>query len=75
MDGYYIILGSAYNYSKAYEFWNEWLAVFEHAEILTYEDDLYRIGVFAGSTEDQATRNFNIAKDKKKDIWILRPAN
>ena len=75
MDGYYIILGSAYNYSKAYEFWNEWLAVFEHAEILTYENDLYRIGVFAGSTEDQATRNFNIAKDKKKDIWILRPAN
>ncbi|MFY9282007.1 MAG: hypothetical protein WAO92_08385, partial [Bacteroidia bacterium] len=70
-----IILGSAYNYSKAYEFWNEWLAVFEDAEILAYENDLYRIGFFAGSTEEQVTRNFNIAKEKKQDIWILRQAN
>lgn len=74
-DGYYIILGTAYNYNQAYELWNNWLVNFEDAEILAYENDLYRIGFFAGSTEEQATRNFNIAKEKKKDIWILRPAH
>jgi hypothetical protein len=70
-----IILGTAYNYNQAYELWNNWLGNFEDAEILAYENDLYRIGFFAGSTEEQATRNFNIAKEKKKDIWILRPAH
>ena len=74
-DGYYIILGTTYNYGQAYELWNTWLVDFKDAEILAYENDLYRIGFFAGSTEEQATRNFNLAKDKKKDCWILRPAH
>ena len=73
--GYYIIIGSAYNYTQAYKLWNTWLVDFEDAEILAYENDLYRIGFFAGSTEEQATRSFNLAKEKKKDIWILRPAH
>jgi hypothetical protein len=70
---YYIIIGSSYSYSQAYDFWNSWLPKFNGAEILEYENGLYRIGFYAGATEDAATRTYNDARLIKKDIWILRP--
>ena len=72
---YYIIIGSSYSYSQAYDFWTTWLPSFNGAEILEYDNDLYRIGFYAGSSEEQAMQTFNESRLKKKDIWILRPKN
>ena len=72
---YYIIIGSSYSYSQAYDFWTTWLPSFNGAEILEYHNDLYRIGFYAGSSEEQAMQMFNESRVKKKDIWILRPKN
>ena len=72
---YYIILGSTYSYAQAYDFWTTWLSSFNGAEILEYDNDLYRIGFYAGSSEEQAMQTFNESRLKKKDIWILRPKN
>ena len=70
---YYIILGSSYDYAQAYDFWNKWMPTFNGAEILEYENGLYRIGFYAGNSEVQAVESFNKARKLKKDIWILRP--
>ena len=72
---YYIIIGSSYNYAQAYDFWNKWIGKFSGAEILEYGNGLYRIGYYAGDSEENAMRSFNEAKKLKKDIWILRPKN
>jgi hypothetical protein len=72
---YYIIIGSTYSYAQAYDFWTTWLPSFNGAEILEYDNDLYRIGFYAGSSEEQAMQTFNESRLKKKDIWILRPKN
>jgi hypothetical protein len=72
---YYIIIGSSYSYAQAYDFWTTWLPSFNDAEILEYDNDLYRIGFYAGSSEEQAMQMFNESRVKKKDIWILRPKN
>jgi hypothetical protein len=72
---YYIIIGSSYSYAQAYDFWTTWLPSFNGAEILEYDNDLYRIGIYAGSSEEQAMQTFNESRLKKKDIWILRPKN
>ena len=72
---YYIIIGSTYSYAQAYDFWTTWLPSFNGAEILEYHNDLYRIGFYAGSSEEQAMQMFNESRVKKKDIWILRPKN
>jgi hypothetical protein len=72
---YYIIIGSTYSYAQAYDFWTRWLPSFNGAEILEYDNDLYRIGFYAGSSEEQAMQTFNESRLKKKDIWILRPKN
>ena len=72
---YYIIIGSSYNYAQAYDFWNKWIDNFSGAEILEYGNGLYRIGFYAGDSEENALRSFNEAKKIKKDIWILRPKN
>jgi hypothetical protein len=70
---YYIIIGSTYDYTQAYDFWNKWIPKFNGAEILEYENGLYRIGFSAGANEDEAAIAYNKAKEHKKDIWILRP--
>jgi hypothetical protein len=70
---YYIIIGSSYNYAQAYDFWNKWLSNFSGAEILEYGNGLYRIGYYAGNTEEAAVRTYNEAKKIKKDVWVLRP--
>ena len=72
---YYIIIGSSYSYAQAYDFWTTWLPSFNGVEILEYDNDLYRIGFYAGSSEEQAMQTFNESRVKKKDIWILRPKN
>ena len=72
---YYIIIGSSYSYAQAYDFWTTWLPSFNGVEILVYDNDLYRIGFYAGSSEEQAMQTFNESRVKKKDIWILRPKN
>lgn len=72
---YYIIIGSSYSYAQAYDFWTRWLPSFNGAEILEYDNDLYRIGFYAGSSEEQAMQTFNESRLKKKDVWILRPKN
>lgn len=72
---YYIIIGSSYSYAQAYDFWTRWLPSFNGAEILEYDNDLYRIAFYAGSSEEQAMQTFNESRLKKKDIWILRPKN
>jgi hypothetical protein len=72
---YYIIIGSSYSYAQAYDFWTTWLPSFNGAEILEYDNDLYRIGFYAGSSEEQAMQTFNESRLIKKDIWILRPKN
>jgi hypothetical protein len=72
---YYIIIGSSYSYAQAYDFWTMWLPSFNGAKILEYDNDLYRIGFYAGISEAQAMQTFNESILKKKDIWILRPKN
>jgi hypothetical protein len=72
---YYIVLGSSYNYAQAYDYWNEWINEFSSAEILEYGNGLYRIGFYAGDSEENALKSFNEANKIKKDIWILRPKN
>jgi len=72
---YYIIIGSTYNYAQAYDFWTIWLPSFNSAKILEYDNGLYRIGFYAGSSEEKVMQTFNESRVKKKDIWILRPEN
>jgi len=74
-DLYYIIIGSTYNYAKAYEFRTTWFPSFNSAEILEYDNGLYRIGFYAGSSEEKAMQTFRASRVKKKDVWILRPKN
>jgi hypothetical protein len=70
---YYIIIMSSYSYTQAYDYWNKWIPDFNSAEILEYENGLYRIGFYAGSSEQAALEVYNNAKKIKKDIWLLRP--
>ncbi|PCJ67246.1 MAG: hypothetical protein COA58_02710 [Bacteroidetes bacterium] len=72
---YYIIIGSTYNYAQAYDYWNEWISSFSGAEILEYDNGLYRIGFYGGKDEDQVLSLFNEARKLKNDVWILRPEN
>jgi len=72
---YYIVIGSTYDYAQAYDFWTKWLPTFSGAEILEYGNGLYRIGYFAGTDENQASKSYNEARKYKKDVWILRPKN
>lgn len=71
---YYVILSSMYDYAEAYDFLTEWLPQFEKAEILEYENNLYRIALYAGTSEEEARNIYNEAKEKRQEIWILRPA-
>jgi hypothetical protein len=70
---YYIIIVSSYSYTQAYDYWNKWITYFNSAEILEYENELYRIGFYAGSSEEAALKVYNDAKKIKKDIWLIRP--
>jgi hypothetical protein len=70
---YYIIIVSSYSYTQAYDYWNKWIPDFNSAEILEYENGLYRIGFYAGSSEEAALEVYNDAKKIKKDIWLIRP--
>ena len=74
-QSYYIILGSSYDYSEAYDFWSKWLPDFYNLEIFEYNNNLYRIGFYAGDTEEQATESFKNAQNMSPDAWILRPTN
>ena len=70
---YYIIIGSTNEYSAAYDFWNKWMPSFNGTEILEYDNNLYRIGFYAGPNEEKAMESFKKARAIKKDVWILRP--
>jgi hypothetical protein len=70
---YYIIIVSSYSYTQAYDYWNKWISDFNSAEILEYENGLYRIGFYAGSSEEAALDAYNNAKLIKQDLWLLRP--
>ena len=70
---YYIIIVSSYSYTQAYDYWNKWIPDFNSAEILEYENGLYRIGFYAGTSEEAALEVYNDAKKIKKDIWLIRP--
>jgi hypothetical protein len=64
---------SSYSYTQAYDYWNKWISDFNSAEILEYENGLYRIGFYAGGNEEAALNAYNNAKLIKQDLWLLRP--
>ncbi len=70
---YYVIVGSTYSYSSAYDLWSKWIDVYDQLEILQFENGLYRVAYYAGSNEEDAMAEFNTAKIHKDDLWILRP--
>ncbi len=72
---FYIIIGSAYNYVQAYDFWNKWIKTFNNIEILESPNGLYRVGYYAGSDETKAMSEYKKARKIKHSVWILRPQN
>jgi hypothetical protein len=70
---YYIIIGSTNDYASAFDFWQKWAPQFHNLEILEYENSLYRIGFYGGSTETQVRNLFTESKKKKADMWLLKP--
>jgi hypothetical protein len=72
---YIIVIASAYDYAEAYDFWTKWLPLFSKAEILEYENGLYRIGFYVGTKEDEAVNVYHEARELKEDIWLLHPKN
>ena len=70
---FYIIVGSFYNYTTAYEVWSKWIDVYDKLEILEYDHGLYRVAYLAGNNEKEAMKEFNAARIHKEDLWILRP--
>jgi hypothetical protein len=74
VDGmFYVIVGSSYSYSSAYDLWSKWIDIYDRLEILKYESGLFRVAYYAGSNEADAMLEFNQAKVHKDDLWILRP--
>ena len=74
-SSYLIVIASKYDYSEAYDSWTTWLPSFNKAEILEYDNSLYRVGFYVGNDEDEAVTLYNKAKEFKKDIWLLHPTN
>ncbi len=74
-SSYLIIIASAYDYAEAYDSWTKWLPSFSKAEILEYDNGLYRVGFYIGKDEDEAVTSYNKAKEIKQGIWLLRPSN
>jgi hypothetical protein len=71
---YYVIFGSTRSYNSAYAFWQKWRNLFPNAEILEdSENGIYRVGEYAGYTQNEAMIVYQKAKKLKSDVWILRP--
>lgn len=70
---FYIILDSKYDRQEANQSLKNLQSLFLDAQIVGYENGLYRIVVSAGYSEDSVMTTLNEVRQKKQDVWVLRP--
>lgn len=72
-DLFYIIIGSTATKQQAETYLLKWINRFDNLEIMISEKGMYRIGFYAGMTENEAKYAYDKARKVKSEVWILRP--
>ncbi|MFT5513147.1 MAG: hypothetical protein ACI8SE_001548 [Bacteroidia bacterium] len=71
---YYVVFASSKSYTSAYKTWNKLKIQYPSVEILKNEEmNVYRVGIFAGTSQTETMKTYLEVRKSAPDVWILRP--